>query len=224
MLTLYNLRDSLHHSIAFQTKPPYFSNGFVICEWLIEIDRAGDDDSPFPYALEVSPLRRRSTCLLFLPDSASSSALVAPPPEPWDWTSTLALTPDLPRGCSSKVQYVVLDRKAGVRSGCTGGADLDLVGAGASSATVVKMQRIETVPVDDLTLRDIPLLFANHPHPLADGIQGDCLFPLFRIPYPAGRSGKDTGSSTVSTGKRKPSRRPSEFFKQSTAIRQGNCK
>src|ERR1700693_5460466 len=35
----------------------------------------------------------------------------------------------------SGTQYVVLNRKAALKSGCAGGSDLDLVGAGALSAT-----------------------------------------------------------------------------------------
>src|SRR5215469_10046811 len=40
----------------------------------------------------------------------------------------------------SGAQYAVIDRKAAAKSGCIGGSDLDLIGAGASTPTVVKMQ------------------------------------------------------------------------------------
>ncbi len=77
----------------------------------------------------------------------------------------------------SGAQYVVLDRKSAMKSGCTGGTDLDLIGAGASAATVVKTQRAETVQVGDLTLRDVPVLIENRT--LADGIQGALPLSIF---------------------------------------------
>jgi predicted aspartyl protease len=70
----------------------------------------------------------------------------------------------------SGAQYVVLDRKAAAKSGCSGGTDLDLIGAGATDAAVVKMHRAQTVQIGDLMLRDIPVLVENRT--LADGIQG----------------------------------------------------
>jgi hypothetical protein len=69
----------------------------------------------------------------------------------------------------SGTQYLVLDRKAAGKSGCAGGADLDLVGAGAP-ATVVKKQQARTVELGDLTLHDVPLLIAHRQLP--DGLQG----------------------------------------------------
>lgn len=77
----------------------------------------------------------------------------------------------------SGTQYVVLDRKAAAKSGCSGGADLDLVGAGAPAAIVVKTQRAETVQVGDLTLHDIPVLIEDRT--LADGIQGALPLSIF---------------------------------------------
>ena len=77
----------------------------------------------------------------------------------------------------SGTQYVVLDRKAALRSGCSGGDDLDLVGAGAPAATVVKMQRAETIQVGDFALHNIPLLIEDRA--IADGIQGAMPLSLF---------------------------------------------
>ncbi len=69
----------------------------------------------------------------------------------------------------SGAQYLVLDRKAAARSECSGGAGLDLVGAGAP-ATVVKKLQARTVELGDLMLRDVPLLIASRQLP--DGLQG----------------------------------------------------
>jgi len=77
----------------------------------------------------------------------------------------------------SGTQYIVLDRKAAAKSGCTGGTDLDLVGAGAATATIVKMQRAQSVRVGDLNLHDVPLLVQNRS--LADGIDGALPLSLF---------------------------------------------
>lgn len=77
----------------------------------------------------------------------------------------------------SGTQYVVLDRKAALKSGCSGGEDLDLVGAGAPAATVVKRQRAEIVQVGDLALHNIPLLIEDRA--IADGLQGALPLSLF---------------------------------------------
>jgi predicted aspartyl protease len=77
----------------------------------------------------------------------------------------------------SGTQYVVLDRKAAAKSGCAGGTDLDLIGAGAPAASVVKTQLAETLQLGDLTLRDVPMLVTNHA--LADGIQGVLPLSIF---------------------------------------------
>ena len=62
-------------------------------------------------------------------------------------------------------QYVVLNRAAARRSHCSGGADLELVGAGAESSTLVKRQTADTLEIGDeigdLTLRDAPLLVVD---------------------------------------------------------------
>jgi Aspartyl protease len=105
----------------------------------------------------------------------------------------------------SGTQYVVLDRKAALKSGCSGGDDLDLVGAGAPAATVVKMQRAATVQVGDLALHNIPLLIEDRA--IADGIQGAMPLSFFfgflirldiprknldLLPYPDQQSGPDS--------------------------------
>ena len=99
----------------------------------------------------------------------------------------------------SGTQYLVLDRKSAIRSGCVGGTDLDLVGAGARTAKVVKQLRASTVQIGDFTLRDTPLLVTDQP--LADGVQGAMALSLFAgyivrldipgktldlLPYPSG--------------------------------------
>lgn len=77
----------------------------------------------------------------------------------------------------SGAQYVMLERKVAAKSGCSGGTDLDLIGAGATAAAVVKTQRAQTVQVGDLTFRDVPVLVENRA--LADGIQGVLPLSLF---------------------------------------------
>jgi hypothetical protein len=77
----------------------------------------------------------------------------------------------------SGTQCIVLDRKAAVKSGCLGGADLDLVAAGASAPAVVKKLLAGTVDVGDLTLHDVPLLIGGR-H-LADGINGALPLSIF---------------------------------------------
>jgi predicted aspartyl protease len=74
-------------------------------------------------------------------------------------------------------QYVVLDRKSAARSRCSGGSELDLIGAGATTATAVKSQHAETVQIGELTLHDVPLLIQDRS--LADGIQGVLPLSIF---------------------------------------------
>jgi len=74
-------------------------------------------------------------------------------------------------------EYVVLDRQAAARSGCTGGEDLDLVGAGASSPAIAKRVRADSLEVGDLTLRGLPLLISDRS--LADGVQGVLPLAIF---------------------------------------------
>ena len=77
----------------------------------------------------------------------------------------------------SGAQYLVLDRKAAAKSACRGTTDLDLVGVGAATPDAVKRGRAETVQVDDLTVRDVPLLVEDRN--LADGIQGVLPLSIF---------------------------------------------
>jgi predicted aspartyl protease len=77
----------------------------------------------------------------------------------------------------SGTQYVALDRGAARKSGCTGGRDLDLVGAGAGQAGLAKSMTAESVAIGDLTLRNVPLLVTDHK--LADGIDGAMPLSLF---------------------------------------------
>jgi Aspartyl protease len=73
-------------------------------------------------------------------------------------------------------QYVVLNRRAAMRSGCTGGIDLDLVGAGALSPKTVKRQEA-TLEIGDLTLPSVAVLVADRT--IADGVQGVLPLSIF---------------------------------------------
>ena len=77
-------------------------------------------------------------------------------------------------------QYVVLTPRAAARSGCSGGHDLPLVGAGASTAQNAKLLCARTVEIDSFVAHDVNVLVAND-H-FADGIDGVVPFVLFR-PY-----------------------------------------
>jgi hypothetical protein len=77
----------------------------------------------------------------------------------------------------SGTQCVVLNRTAALRSHCAGGADLEMIGAGAASATLVKRQVADTLELGDLTLRDVPMIVADRK--LADGIQGALPLSIF---------------------------------------------
>jgi predicted aspartyl protease len=77
----------------------------------------------------------------------------------------------------SGAQNVVLSRSAARKSGCIGGSDLELVGAGASSAIAVKNLRANSLQIGDLELRGVPLLIVERE--LADGIQGALPLSVF---------------------------------------------
>lgn len=109
-------------------------------------------------------------------------------------------------------QYVVLDRRTAMKSGCTGGTDLDLVGAGAPAPELVKRLSAETIDVADLTLRHVPMLITDHR--LADGIDGVIPLSLFAgflirldipaktlelLPYPPGQGDTDGAVHAVSS-------------------------
>lgn len=100
----------------------------------------------------------------------------------------------------SGADSIVLDGKAARKSGCLGGSDLDLVGAGGPAA-VVRRVRAQTVQIGDLTLADAPVLVAGHS--IGDGIQGVLPLSVFSgflirldipgkvlqlLPYPAART------------------------------------
>jgi predicted aspartyl protease len=90
----------------------------------------------------------------------------------------------------SGAQCLTVDRRAAEKSGCTGGTELDLVGAGAPAATLAKMRHAQTVQVGDLVLHDVPVVIENRK--LADGIQGVLPLSLFdgfliRLDLPAKR-------------------------------------
>jgi len=110
--------------------------------------------------------------------------------------------PQLSLLVDSGTQYVVLDRAAALRSHCAGGADLEMIGAGAASATLVKQRTADTLELGDLTLRDVPIVVTDRT--LADGIQGALPLSIFAgflirldfrakeldlLPYPIGETG-----------------------------------
>jgi hypothetical protein len=70
----------------------------------------------------------------------------------------------------SGADYAVLNRKAALKSACTGGADLDLIGPGVLTAAVAKRLRADTLQIGDLTLRGVPMLVADRSFP--DGVEG----------------------------------------------------
>jgi hypothetical protein len=74
-------------------------------------------------------------------------------------------------------QEVVLDRAAALHSHCVGGADLELIGAGAPAAARVKHGTADTLELGDLTLRNISFVVAGHT--LGDGIQGVIPLSIF---------------------------------------------
>src|ERR1035441_1803300 len=85
--------------------------------------------------------------------------------------------PQLSLLVDSGTQYVVVDRTAALRSHCAGGADLEMIGAGAASATLVKYRTADTLELGDLTLRGVPMVVADRT--LADGIQGALPLSIF---------------------------------------------
>jgi hypothetical protein len=85
-------------------------------------------------------------------------------------------------------QYVVLGRSAALHSHCAGGADFELVGAGAPTAARAKRQVADTLALGDLTLRGVPLVVTDRA--FADGIQGVLPLAIFseflvRLDFPA---------------------------------------
>jgi predicted aspartyl protease len=111
----------------------------------------------------------------------------------------------------SGAQFVVLTRSAARKSGCVGGAELELVGAGAASATPVKHLRADALQIGDLTLRGVPLLIVERE--LADGIQGALPLSVFAgflirldvagnalrlLPYPTGPEDETTAIPILS--------------------------
>ena len=112
----------------------------------------------------------------------------------------------------SGTQYVALDHKAAMKSGCAGGTDFDLVGAGAPSAKRVRAASASTIEIADLTLRDVPVLIIGHK--LADGIDGAMPLSLFGeflirldipartldlLPYPTGQANTTGALRAVSS-------------------------
>lgn len=112
----------------------------------------------------------------------------------------------------SGAQYVVLDRRSAMRSGCSGGKDLDMIGVGSPSAAVVKTLQAETIQLGELTLRDVPLVIEDRT--LGDGIQGVVPLSIFAgflirldipgktldlLPYPAGRDSPEGALPSVAS-------------------------
>jgi hypothetical protein len=85
-------------------------------------------------------------------------------------------------------ESVVLNRRAALSSGCAGGTDVELVGAGGSSAGHARHSQADTLEIGDLTLHDTPLLIQDHALP--GGIQGVLPLSIFagfliRLDFPA---------------------------------------
>jgi predicted aspartyl protease len=70
----------------------------------------------------------------------------------------------------SGASFLTLEPRAAAKSGCAGGTDLDLVGAGAQAAAGAKQVRAATVEIGDLVLRDLPVLVSRRS--VAEGVQG----------------------------------------------------
>jgi hypothetical protein len=77
----------------------------------------------------------------------------------------------------SGAKYLVLDRKAAAKSGCSGGSEMDLVGAGPNAAKPAKAVTADTVQVSGLVMRNTAILIAAHQ--LAEGIDGVLPLRLF---------------------------------------------
>ena len=75
-------------------------------------------------------------------------------------------------------RFVVLSRRPAAKSGCSGGDDFELIGAGARSAKVAKFLRAETIAIDDFVARSVKILVTDEP--LADGVDGVVPLTLFR--------------------------------------------
>ena len=74
-------------------------------------------------------------------------------------------------------QCVVLVRAAALHSHCAGGADFELVGAGAAKASPAKHHTADTLELGDLTLRGVPLIVTDRK--LGEGIQGVLPLAIF---------------------------------------------
>ena len=77
----------------------------------------------------------------------------------------------------SGTQYVVVDRRAALRSHSAGGADLEMIAVGAASAALVKHRTADTLELGDLKLRGVPMVVVDRP--LGDGIQGALPLSIF---------------------------------------------
>jgi predicted aspartyl protease len=101
-------------------------------------------------------------------------------------------------------QYLVLNRKAAAKSGCTGGSDFPMVGAGDGPPKQVKSLLAAVVAIGDFLAHDVPTLVAGES--IADGIDGVAPLTLFAeylirldfrhkslelVPYEANSPGQD---------------------------------
>ncbi len=106
----------------------------------------------------------------------------------------------------SGTQYIVLNRKAAMKSGCGGGSSINMIGVGARSTKEARHLRADTLELGDLTLHDVPVLVTDGP--LGDGLQGALPLSIFAgflirldfagkkldlLPYPS-EPGDETGS------------------------------
>jgi hypothetical protein len=77
----------------------------------------------------------------------------------------------------SGAQTIVLDRRTAGRVGIAGGAEWDLVTAGAPTATAAKGMAADVVQVGDLMLKDVPVLVVDRQ--FGDGVHGVVPLGLF---------------------------------------------
>ena len=85
-------------------------------------------------------------------------------------------------------QYVVLKRKAAIRSGCQGAGTIQLVGAGSEQGRDARLVPRATIEVGGFVAREVPVLVSDRS--LADGIDGVLPLALFsdyliRVDFPA---------------------------------------
>ena len=77
----------------------------------------------------------------------------------------------------SGAQFLVLSRRSAAKSGCSGGTNFPLVGAGAAAAKTARSLRAETIEIDDFLARAVHVLVSDERLP--DGVDGVLPLSLF---------------------------------------------